>query len=91
MRSARITVEADKMGGVPCIRGLTGRLRSLLDEGLSPRVAGVLIAAGHDAVHGREIGLMSAPDETVVQAALDDDRALVTIDTYFGRPAGSIR
>jgi predicted nuclease of predicted toxin-antitoxin system len=66
-------------------------LRFLLDEGLPPRVAGVLIAAGHDAVHGREIGLMSAPDETVVQAALDDDRALVTIDTDFGRPAGSIR
>jgi predicted nuclease of predicted toxin-antitoxin system len=66
-------------------------LRFLLDEGLSPSVAGVLIAAGHDAVHAREIGLMSAPDETVVQAALDDDRALVTIDTDFGRPAGSIR
>jgi hypothetical protein len=91
MRSARITVEPDKMGGVPCIRGLTGRLRSLLGRGTLAESRRVLIAAGHDAVHGREIGLMSAPDETEVQAALDDDRSLVTIDTYFGRPAGSIR
>jgi predicted nuclease of predicted toxin-antitoxin system len=59
-------------------------LRFLLDEGLSPRVAQLLSEAGHDAVHARDIGLTSAADPVVLQAAVDDERVLVTLDTDFG-------
>jgi predicted nuclease of predicted toxin-antitoxin system len=59
-------------------------LRFLPDEGLSPRVAALLRAAGHDAVHARDVGLTSAADPVVLQHALDDTRVLLTLDTDFG-------
>jgi predicted nuclease of predicted toxin-antitoxin system len=59
-------------------------LRFLLDEGLSPRVAQLLTEAGHDAVHARDVGLTSATDPVVLQAAIEDQRVLVTLDTDFG-------
>jgi predicted nuclease of predicted toxin-antitoxin system len=59
-------------------------LRFLLDESLSPRLAATLSAAGHDAVHARDRGLTSATDPLVLQAAVDDIRVLLTLDTDFG-------
>lgn len=59
-------------------------MRFLLDEGMSPRVAEVLSGAGHDARHVRDLGLASANDPIVLQAARDDDRVLLTLDTDFG-------
>lgn len=55
-----------------------------LDESVSPLVAGPLVEAGHEVVHARDVGLRSAPDATVLAAALDGGRVLVTLDTDFG-------
>jgi predicted nuclease of predicted toxin-antitoxin system len=59
-------------------------LRFLLDEGLSPRLVDLLAAAGHDVVHVRAIGLISAPDPVILGRAVDDQRVLITLDTDFG-------
>ncbi len=59
-------------------------MRFLLDESLSPRVLDLLGAAGHDVVHARDVGLMSAADPVVLAAALSQGRALLTLDTDFG-------
>lgn len=59
-------------------------MRFLLDESLSPRVARILNDAGHDTVHARDHALTSAADPVVLQAAVDDTRVLLTLDTDFG-------
>jgi len=56
-------------------------LRFLLDEGLSPRLVELLATAGHDAVHVRNVGLMSAADPLVLARAVDEQRVLLTLDT----------
>jgi len=46
---------------------------------------GVLLSdAGHDAVHVGDLALLGATDETVMAAALDDSRIVVSADTDFG-------
>lgn len=59
-------------------------MRFLLDEGSSPRVADVLSGAGHDVRHVRDLGLAGGSGADVLQAAADDDRVLLTLDTDFG-------
>ena len=59
-------------------------MRLLLDESLSPRLGDLLRAAGPDAIHARDVGLMSAGDPVVLAAALQDRRVLLTLDTDFG-------
>lgn len=59
-------------------------MRFLLDENLSPKLSGHLVAAGHDVVHVRDIGLTSATDAVVIEAARADKRVLVSADTDFG-------
>lgn len=59
-------------------------MRFLLDESISRLVAPALTDAGHDVVEVPSIGLTSATDPIVLQAALDDTRVLVTLDTDFG-------
>lgn len=59
-------------------------MRFLLDQGLSPTVCTLLADADHDAIHARDLGLSTAPDPVVLQAAVDDDRVLLTLDTDFG-------
>jgi predicted nuclease of predicted toxin-antitoxin system len=58
-------------------------VRLLLDANLSPKVASRLEAAGHDAVHVRDIGLISASDPEIMRAAAEDERVLVTADSDF--------
>ena len=58
-------------------------MKFLLDESVSPLVAGPLAAAGYEVVHARDVGLRSAPDSTVLAAALDEGHVLVTLDTDF--------
>jgi predicted nuclease of predicted toxin-antitoxin system len=59
-------------------------MKFLIDNALSPEVADLLQAAGHDAAHVRTWNLHEAEDSVVVQAALADERVLVSADTDFG-------
>jgi predicted nuclease of predicted toxin-antitoxin system len=59
-------------------------VRLLVDESISPRVAALLTAAGHEALHLGEVGLLGAPDELVMAASLETGRVLVSADTDFG-------
>lgn len=66
-------------------------MRFLIDECLSGRLAVLLVDAGHDAVHAGDLGLLGATDETVMGAAIAEERVVVSADTDFGegysRPA----
>jgi predicted nuclease of predicted toxin-antitoxin system len=59
-------------------------VRFLVDANLSPRLAAALIAAGHDAVHVRELGMSSATDTAIIEAAEHDRRIVLSADTDFG-------
>jgi predicted nuclease of predicted toxin-antitoxin system len=59
-------------------------MKFLVDNSLSPRFAGGLRAAGHDAVHLRDLGLADAADEIVFSAAASARRVLLTQDADFG-------
>jgi predicted nuclease of predicted toxin-antitoxin system len=61
-------------------------VRFLLDENLSPLICPLLHAAGHEAVHVRDIDLASSPDREVLARAAADGLILVTADRGdFGR------
>lgn len=44
----------------------------------------MLNAAGHDAVHAGDLGLLGAADERLLAAAARDHRVLLSADTDFG-------
>jgi predicted nuclease of predicted toxin-antitoxin system len=60
-------------------------VRLLVDANLSPRVAERLSAAGHDARHVADIGLVSASDVVILDAADVDGRVLVSSETISAR------
>jgi predicted nuclease of predicted toxin-antitoxin system len=45
-------------------------VKFLVDNALSPRIAGALKGAGHDAVHVRDYGLGGAPEERICNERL---------------------
>lgn len=59
-------------------------MRFLVDESLSARVAQLLEANGHDAVHVGDLGLLGAADTRVMHAAAEGQRVLISADTDFG-------
>lgn len=59
-------------------------MRFLLDESVSPLVRDALTEGGLDVVHVNDIGLTSAPDPAVLDAAVSEGRVLISLDTDFG-------
>ena len=59
-------------------------MKFLIDSALSPVVAEGLRSAGHGAVHTRDYGLESAPDEDIFKRAAFEARIIVSADTDFG-------
>ena len=59
-------------------------MRLLLDANLSPEVARLLKEAEHDAIHVSVVGLLSAPDPEIMEAAAQEGRVLLTADSDFG-------
>lgn len=55
----------------------------LLDQGLAPRAASLLVKRGIEAVHVGEIGLAAAEDVQILEAALQSGRICVTLDHDF--------
>jgi predicted nuclease of predicted toxin-antitoxin system len=59
-------------------------LRFLVDNALSPVVAEALVAAGHEALHVRDLGMQAATDEEIFEVAAGEGRTIVSADTDFG-------
>jgi predicted nuclease of predicted toxin-antitoxin system len=53
-------------------------VKLLLDENLSPAAALALAAAGIDACHVRDRGILGATDHDILERAYQEDRVLVT-------------
>lgn len=58
-------------------------MRFLLDADLSPRLAELFAAYGHDAVHVDDIGHGTAADPVIGTLALDTRRCIITADYDF--------
>jgi predicted nuclease of predicted toxin-antitoxin system len=59
-------------------------MKLVVDANLSPRVADDLRAAGFEADHVVEIGLMTASDDEIFDQAIADGLTVVTADSDFG-------
>jgi predicted nuclease of predicted toxin-antitoxin system len=59
-------------------------MRFLIDNALSPQLAEILRASGHDAAHVCEMGMGDAPDLAIFERAASDGRTIVSADTDFG-------
>ncbi|MBS1862030.1 MAG: DUF5615 family PIN-like protein [Actinobacteria bacterium] len=58
-------------------------MKLLFDANLSPEVVRRVKVSGHDAIHVAELGLLTAPDPEIMEAAAEADRILVTADSDF--------
>lgn len=58
--------------------------RLLADENIHPDLVQILRSGGHEVVCVKETGLAGASDETVLSAAVREERILITADKDFG-------
>lgn len=58
-------------------------MRFLVDANLSPRIVAILTASGHDGLHVRDVGLLTAGDEKIMAFAQADSRVIVSADSDF--------
>ena len=59
-------------------------MKLLVDNALSPMIAQVLSAGGHDCLHVRDRGLQNASDPEILSLAETENRVIVSADTDFG-------
>ena len=57
-----------------------------LDENLGVSVVQLFARAGHEVLTVQQEGLAGADDRTVIEAARNEDRCLVTLDMDFSNP-----
>ena len=60
-------------------------MKFLVDMPLSPLLASVLNADGHDAIHAASIGLHKAADNEIMQHAIQTGRVVITADLDYPR------
>jgi predicted nuclease of predicted toxin-antitoxin system len=59
------------------------KMRIVVDNALSPKVAFALRNAGHDAIHVKDIGMASSTDNAIFEYALTERRVIISADTDF--------
>ena len=59
-------------------------MRLLIDANLSPKVAAALGKSGMESVHVCDVGLMTAPDRSILEYAADNALVIVSADSDFG-------
>ena len=60
-------------------------MKFLLDENQSPRIAELMVEAGHDAIDVRDLDLRTSPDAEVLAAAREAGRVIISADTDLGK------
>ena len=58
-------------------------MRFLIDNALPPRLADLLLMAGHDAIHVRQYYMHAASDEEILARALSEGRIVISADSDF--------
>jgi len=66
-------------------------VKLLIDNALSPQVAGLLSNAGHDAVPVRQYAPQSAEDIRILERAGLEDRIVVSADSDFAMLLATLR
>jgi predicted nuclease of predicted toxin-antitoxin system len=59
-------------------------MRFLADAGMSPTTVDCLLAAGHEAVHVRQLGMQRAPDSDILRYAAAESSVVLGFDLDFG-------
>ena len=58
-------------------------MKFLIDNALPPRLADLLVEAGHDAVHVRHYQMQASKDEEILARALEEGRTVISADSDF--------